>query len=172
MVVPFRGPVITRGTAGADAAGSTERKTARQIDAMAGGREWTPEMDRWEDQALTSARVIDSVVASGRVHLAPAYYRLLNDALDHLRQLMAPAGPAEPAVEDDPTDFLTYCNVGFHPLTGDGDRDPVQHLCGLPLGHAGDDHRGSPEADRVGQCACRSKGGPGPAGPFCVPDRV
>lgn len=84
-------PVTTEsGTASKESnAGSTEAKTARQIeDLAAASKAWSSECARLEDQALTAARIVDTVIADGRVHLAPAHFRLLNNTLDRLQEIL------------------------------------------------------------------------------------
>lgn len=90
---------------GHTAPGLIERQTGRQIDDMSAGLAWTSECIRLEGQALTAARVIDQVIEDGRVHLAPAHFRLLNDAIGKLQVVLAPVRqaavltPAEQEIE-------------------------------------------------------------------------
>ncbi|WP_284751110.1 hypothetical protein [Arthrobacter sp. efr-133-R2A-120] len=93
-------PVVERGPAPE----STESAVEAEIDALAvRAGIWTKECARLESQAMSAARIVDKVIADGRVHLAPAHYRLVNDALEKLRVILAPVrqtGDAD-AFEDD-----------------------------------------------------------------------
>lgn len=94
-----RGPVEAGPVDGVP--GAIEAATTRQVEDMADAAvvPWTAEAARWERQALTLARNIDEATAAGRAHVTPPFYRLLNDALDRLGDLLAPPPPGR--VDDD-----------------------------------------------------------------------
>ncbi|MFF2297403.1 hypothetical protein [Arthrobacter sp. NPDC058127] len=81
-------PVVERGPAPE----STESAVEAEIDALAvRAGIWTKECARLESQAMSAARIVDKVIADGRVHMAPAHYRLITQAMAELRAILAPA---------------------------------------------------------------------------------
>lgn len=121
------------------AAGLIEGQTSRQIDDMSAGQAWTSECARLEGQALTAARVIDQVILDGRVHLAPAHFRLLNDAMEKLRVTLTPARQAlVPTPEEMEIDALvrsihTHSVLCERPCRlGDDWQDPDPHFSPRP----------------------------------------
>lgn len=124
-------------SAGRRASKLIEGLTSRQIDDMAQGLFWTSECARLEGQALTAARVIDQVILDGRVHLAPAHFRLLNDALEKLRVNLVPARQAVVQTpEEEELDALIR-SIHHHDINcnrpcrrGDDWREPDPHWSG------------------------------------------
>ncbi|MGM7777911.1 hypothetical protein ACSVHC_18095 [Arthrobacter sp. KNU-44] len=39
---------------------------------------------------MTAARTIDKVIADGRVHLAPPYFRIITQSMAELKEILAP----------------------------------------------------------------------------------
>ena len=72
------------------AVGVMEGKIAREIEDLASGRPWTSACERLEEQALTAARIIDTVMADGRLHLSTPQHRVIRDALADLREILHP----------------------------------------------------------------------------------
>lgn len=97
-------PVLPHGGAGepeSSASGVMEAKIAREIEDLATGRPWTSACERLEEQALTAARIIDTVMSDGRLHLSTPQHRIIREALGELREILHPVSAAaavDPAV--------------------------------------------------------------------------
>lgn len=98
------------------AAGVMEGKIAREIEDLAAGRPWTSACERLEEQALTAARIIDTVMADGRLHLSTPQHRIIREALAELRQNLQPASAAAAEIVSD-ADRLDLWVASLHSPT-------------------------------------------------------
>lgn len=74
--------------------GYLEARISSEIEDLATGKAWTSECDRLEAQALTAARIVDACMVDGRLHLTTPQHRVIDNALDRLRAILAPVRPA------------------------------------------------------------------------------
>ncbi|GAA5201408.1 hypothetical protein GCM10023346_45750 [Arthrobacter gyeryongensis] len=118
-------PTVERGPVG-----TTESAVEAEIEALAdAGRSWSPECARLENQIMIAARTIDKVIADGRVHLAPPYFRIITQSMAELKSILAPARIAGTrTAEDDMKAAQAEIEADFGGPLGSPDPADPYHL--------------------------------------------